>query len=130
MKVIIWKDTKKNVETLFTKVPCLYAVDFDLPDEVPKEGYIATDLKSVRFKVTISSAEPLKKQKNLVSKKKEGLKAVLKIDSISEISAVPFSEFSLEDKSLKTFSIVERLSMKITEKDSIRKYSSGSRPFL
>jgi DNA-directed RNA polymerase subunit A" len=120
VKVIIWKDTKKNVETLFSKVPCLYAVDFDLPDEVPKEGYIATDLKSVRFKVSISSAEPLKKQKNLVNKKKEGLKAVLKLDTISEISPVPFSEFSLEDQTLKTFSIVDRLSMKITEKDSIR----------
>ncbi len=119
MKVILWKDSKKNVEQLLSGTPCLYAVDFDLPVEVPKEGYIATDFKTAKFRVSISSAEPLKKQKNILRKKKEGLKAVLKIDTISELSPVPLSEFDLKDETLKSFVITERLSMKITEKESL-----------
>ena len=119
MNVILWKDSKKNVEAISAGIPCLYGVDFNLPEEVPKEGYIATDMKAARYKIIISSAEPLKKQKNVIRKKKEGLKAVLKIESIQEISPIPLSEFSLPSEGLKTFAVVERLSMKITEKESL-----------
>ncbi len=119
MNVILWKDSKKNVEAISAGIPCLYGVDFNLPEEVPKEGYIATDMKAARYKIIISSAEPLKKQKNVIRKKKEGLKAVLKIESIQEISPIPLSEFSLPSEGLKTFAVGERLSMKITEKESL-----------
>ena len=70
MNVILWKDSKKNVESIVSSAPCLYAVDFNLPEEVPKEGYIASDMKAARYRITISSAEPIKKQKNIIRKKK------------------------------------------------------------
>lgn len=122
MNVILWKDSRKNVESLISSAPCFYAVDFDLPVEVPKEGYIASDMKAARYRIAISSAEPIKKQKNILRKKKEGLKAVLKIETIQEISPIPLSEFSLPEEGLKTFVITERLSMKITEKEALESH--------
>ena len=116
MIVIIWKDSRKNMEQLLSAAPCNYAVDFELPVEVPKNGFIAVDTKGAKYKVSITSAEPLKKQKNIIKKKKEGLKAVLRIESISEVNPIPFSEFSLKVP-LKTFEIADRTSTVITEKE-------------
>ena len=31
MNVILWKDSKKNVEAISAGIPCLYGVDFNLP---------------------------------------------------------------------------------------------------
>ncbi len=125
MIVILWKDSRKNVQKLLDAVPCNYAVDFDLPSEVPKDGFIAVDTKGARYKLKISSAEPMKKQqKNVIRKKKDGLKAILRIESMNEIGVLPFSEFDREGP-LKSFEIVDRISTVITEKERMDEHISS-----
>ena len=50
MKVILWKDTKKNMESLMEKAENLfYAVDFPVSEGI-EEAYISVDKKKVLYR--------------------------------------------------------------------------------
>ncbi len=111
MKVILWKDTKKNIENLMEKAENLfYAVDFPVSEGI-EEAYISVDKKKVLYRAKVTEiseynlpnakkpAEKGKKKKDtreLMLKKKTGLKTVLHLESLEVLApSIPSSDFSL-----------------------------------
>ena len=113
MKVILWKDTKKNMDLLEEHGRVSYAVDFPV-DKSIEEAYISTDKKKVSFRAKIlekreyepasakvegtkkKSAQKGQKAEDLIMKKKTGLKTILVLDPLEKLTPpIPASDFNL-----------------------------------
>lgn len=99
MKYLLWKDTKKNVESLMKKVPCMYAVDFSVPKLKDSEGVlITTDSKNVLYMLKIGEVEEYSPEIKAEKKTSKNLKSVVKIESIEEIPPVPVDSYKVSGK--------------------------------
>ena len=111
MKVILWKDTKKNMEMLLEKSGNVsYAVDFPVSEGID-EAYISVDKKKVTYRAkigSISSYEPQTEKKSdakgkkkketeeVMLKKKTGLKTIIRLESLEELTPpIPASDFNM-----------------------------------
>lgn len=108
MKVILWKDTDKNISSMKNSLPAEYAVDYDGPREGFDTGFVTTDGIDFKYEIKISSISEYK-GKSKFSKKKSGL---LSVFNISEIIPTQkhISDFSLKGKKvakLSGFSIAD-----------------------
>lgn len=108
MKVILWKDTEKNISSIRSGLPADYAVDYDGPREGFDTGFVTTDGTDFKYEIKISSVSEYK-GKAKFSKKKSGL---LSVFTISEIVPTQkhISDFSLKGKKvpkLSGFSIAD-----------------------
>ncbi|MCL4312021.1 MAG: DNA-directed RNA polymerase subunit A'' [Candidatus Thermoplasmatota archaeon] len=116
---LIWRDTKKNVELISKSVPCAYAIDY-MPADKIDTAYISTDKQNVDYEVKISEILKYEPMDDLIFKRKTGLKAILKINSIRKINRVPISEFDMEKgfKELTAFAMGEKYQVDYREKEA------------
>jgi len=101
MKVLVWKDTKKNMESLVKNLPRKYAVDFSPRDQSIKEAYISVDGKTFTFRAVIDSIAPYDETEQNVLKKKSSPKTVFEITTLEKIDPIPLIEFKASGKYLK-----------------------------
>ncbi|MHB8372650.1 MAG: DNA-directed RNA polymerase subunit A'' [Thermoplasmataceae archaeon] len=123
MDSLLLKDIKANVEKIKKQMPCKYAVDYEINAKA-NEGYITLDKKILKYKISIEKIEKYQEEKGLTLKKKTGLKTIITIKEISEITPISVAEFRVGKRKLKevqSFEIAERTSIKITKK---QEYSS------
>ncbi|AKA47761.1 DNA-directed RNA polymerase subunit A'' [uncultured archaeon] len=121
MTSLLWKDTKTHVSELKKRVPCDYAVDFDLKDVAAEDGYITTDKKSVQYYVRIAEISKFKESESLILKKKTGLKSIIRVLEVMDIDPLPISEFRKGKHKLsevETFDTGDRILIKLEEKPS------------
>ncbi len=118
MKTLLWKDTKSNIEKIIQNAPCYYGIDY-MPGKNVSSGYITTDKSNFEYEAKISSVEEFKKSDGVLLKKKTGLKAIIKIESIRKIDKIPLSDFKLNENlnEIKTFAEGERFVVDYKEKD-------------
>ncbi len=119
MSSLLWKDTKTHVSELKRRVPCDYAVDFDLKDIAADDGYITTDKKHFQYYVRIADISGYKESESQVVKKKTGLKSILRITEVMDIDSLPVSEFKKGKQKLQeidTFDTGDRILVKLEEK--------------
>lgn len=119
MSSLLWKDTKTHVSELKRRVPCDYAVDFDLTDIVASDGYITTDKKAFQYYVRIADISKFKESESLILKKKTGLKSILRVTEVMDIDPLPVTEFKKGKEKLKgieTFDTGDRILVKLEEK--------------
>ncbi len=109
MKVLLWKDSRKNIETILGNGKLDYGVDFYSTTPDITEGYISPDGNSFVVRVKISKISKYSAQKGLISKKKSDLKGIISIDSAEEINPKPTSDFKLSTRTkvVKTHAIAE-----------------------
>ncbi|WMT53033.1 DNA-directed RNA polymerase subunit A'' [Ferroplasma acidiphilum] len=119
MMSLVWRDTKKNVEQIAQNAPCGYAIDY-MPEGKFDTAYISTDKVNVDYEVKISGISKYEPADDLIFKRKTGLKAILKIDSIRKIDRVPISEFDMEKgfKELTSFAMGEKFQVDYKEKEA------------
>jgi len=118
MSVIIFKDTKKNIEQLSKSLPVKYAIDFEVPENI-KEAFVTTDGKNFIYHLTLNEVTKFRDSKDMARKKKTGLKSIIDISKIEKIEPLKLSSFKRSGKKLGEFSnfdIVELQSIKMTEK--------------
>ncbi len=102
MPSIIFKDTKKNIDTLSKRAPVAYAVDHDVKPGVTY-AYVTFDKKTFPYRIQISGIEEFKDEKDVVLKKKTGLITVLQIAAVEPVDPIPFGSFRKGKKKLKEF---------------------------
>ncbi len=96
MKYILWKDTKKNMESLIKKVPCSYAVDFTVPKLTGIDGaYVTTDSKNAVYLLKLKSAGTYSDDSDAVKKTTKNLKSVVNIESMEPVEPVPIDSFKI-----------------------------------
>ena len=101
MKVLLWKDTKKNIGILLEKGSLRYAVDFYTTGQELTEGYVTADGKNFVLKVKIGGISKYSASKDLVSKKKSDLKGIITIESAIDINPKPVSDFKIAGRAPK-----------------------------
>ncbi len=111
MKVILWKDTKKNIDVLLEKSGNVaYAVDFPVSEGI-EEAYISVDKKRVTYRAKIASINSYEQQSEkksnakgkkgketgeVILKKKTGLKTIILLESLEELTPpIPSSDFNM-----------------------------------
>ena len=110
MPLIIFKDTKKNIETLSKKAPFGYAVDADVKPGIT-EAYVTFDKKVFPYRLKISGIDEYKEGANAVEKKKAGLKTILSVESVESIDPIPVSQFRKGKKKLAEFKDFEEVDL-------------------
>ncbi len=118
MSVLVFKDTKKNIESLSKSLPAKYAVDFEIPEGI-REAYVTADGRAFIYRLAVSEVSAFNDSKEIVRKKKTGLKSTISISAIVKIEPLKLSNFKKSGKklgSLSNFEIVELQSIKMTEK--------------
>ncbi|WMT49648.1 MAG: DNA-directed RNA polymerase subunit A'' [Thermoplasmatales archaeon] len=111
MKVILWKDTKKNIDVLLEKSGNVaYAVDFPVSESI-EEAYISVDKKRVTYRAKVASISSYEQQSEkksnargkkgketgeVILKKKTGLKTIILLESLEELTPpIPSSDFNM-----------------------------------
>ncbi len=118
MTVLIFKDSKKNVELFSKKTPSKYAVDFEIPNEI-SEAYVTTDGKSFIYRLSLGEKSSFKDSKNILKKKKTGLKNIIEITKVEKIEPLRIASFKKSGKKLGSFTnfdFVDLQSIKMSEK--------------
>ena len=118
MPSIIFKDTKKNIETLAKKAPVSYAVDADIKPGIT-EAYITFDKKMFTYRLRISAVEEYKEESTAIQKKKTGLKTTITVESVESVDPISISQFRKGKKKIaefKDFEEVELPKIKVVEK--------------
>jgi DNA-directed RNA polymerase subunit A" len=121
MKALVWKDTKKNMESLGKSLPRKYAVDFSPRDQSIKEAFISVDGKTFTFRAVIDSIAPYDETDQSSLKKKASPKTVLEISVLEKLDPIPLIEFKASGKYLKemkTWNIAERSQTEMKEKEA------------
>ncbi len=122
MTVILFKDTKKNMETLKKKAPCKYAVDAEISADIT-DAYITTDKKFFTYRLRLTGTQEFKPSDEIILKNKNEMKTVLLVDSSQLIDPMPLSQFRKKGKKIQEFAdfdIVELPTIKIEEKPAYR----------
>ena len=114
MPSIIFKDTKKNIDTLMKRAPAAYAVDQDVKPGVTY-AYVTFDKKTFQYRLQITGIEEFKDEKDVVLKKKTGLKTVLHIAAVESVDPIPVSSFRKGKKKLKEFVDFEEVELPTIE---------------
>lgn len=99
MNYLLWKDTKKNMNTLIKKIPCSYAVDFAVPKLTGINGvYVTTDSKSANFLLKLKSVSAYKEKTDAVKKSAKELKSIVEVETVEPIDPVPLDSFKITGK--------------------------------
>lgn len=118
MPSIIFKDTKKNVETLAKKAPVDYAVDAEIKPGIT-EAYVTFDKKVFPYRLRIGAVDQYKEDSSAIQKKKTGLITTMRIESVESVDPIPIAQFRKGKKKLsdfKDFEEVELPKIKVVEK--------------
>ncbi len=119
MTSLLWKDTKTHASQIKKKVPCDYAVDFDLKGLDTEDGYITTDKLNFQYYVRFTGIDKYKDSEGVLEKKKTGLKHVIHITDLVDIDPLPVTEFKKGKQKLKeveNFDTGDRQLIKLEEK--------------
>ena len=122
MTVILFKDTKKNMELLKKKAPCKYAVDADISADIT-DAYITTDKKFFTYRLRLTGIQEYKPSDEIILKNKNEMRTVFLVDSCQLIDPMPLSQFRKKGKKIQEFAdfdIVELPTIKIEEKPAYR----------
>ena len=121
MMSLIWRDTKKNIGIISENVPCSYAIEY-MPETKIDTGYISADKQNIDYEVKISEISKYENTEDVLQKRKTGLKAILKIESIRKIDRTPISEFKMEKgfKELTSFALGEKFHVEYREKEEFK----------
>ncbi len=111
---IIFKDTKKNMETLKKRAPAAYAVDHDIKPGVTY-AYVTFDKKAFPYRLQITGIEEFKDLEGVIPKKKTGLKTVIQVASVESVDPIPLGNFRQGKKKLKDFSDFEEVELPTIE---------------
>ncbi len=99
MKHILWKDTKKNLESLIKKVPCSYAVDFTPPKLTGIDGaYVTTDGKNAVYKLKLGGTGKYTEDSGAIKKTSKDIKGILKIEAVEEMPPTPLDTLKVTGK--------------------------------
>jgi DNA-directed RNA polymerase subunit A" len=101
MKVLLWKDNRKNIANILRGGSLKYAVDFAIATHDLTEGYVSPDGKNFSLKVKITEISKYSDSPDLVKKKKSDLKTILTFESAIEVNPKPLSDFKLSSKGKK-----------------------------
>ena len=118
MPILLFKDTKKNMEVLKKKAPCKYAVDDQITESV-KEAYVTSDKKNFIYRIRLSGVEDFKDTPDVIRKNKGDMKSILVVESCDSIDPVPLSQFRKKGKRISEFAdfmIAELPTVKMVEK--------------
>ena len=118
MSVILFRDTKKNMELLRKKAPCKYAVDKEVTENV-QEAYVTSDKKSFLYRIRLSGVQEFSDAPDVIRKNKSEMKAILLVESCESIDPVPLSQFRKKGKRIgefEDFMVAELPTIKMVEK--------------
>ena len=118
MKVLIFKDTKKNMDLLRKKTPCKYAVDSEVPEDITN-AYVTNDKKTFGYRMRITEIREFKGANDIVLKNMYEMKAILMVESVQSIDPVSLSQFRRNGKKIqefKDFDVVDLPTIKMEEK--------------
>ena len=97
MKYLIFRDSKRNMESLMKKAPCGYAVDFSPGKEnSPDAILVTTDSKNAIYRIEYSSIKKYSDDENIVKKVSKGLKSTIMIDGVKGIDPIPLASFTFK----------------------------------
>ena len=119
MKYLLFKDTKKRMESLQKELPVRYAVEADLKDSSVGVAFVTNDKKQFIYRLKIESITPFKNQEGVVKKKENGLKSILELSMVEAVDPVPLSNFKQSGKKVKEFvdfSVCDLETVEFTEK--------------
>lgn len=114
MPSIIFKDTKKNMETLKKRAPAAYAVDHDIKPGV-NYAYVSFDKKAFPYRLQITGIEEFKDISGVIPKKKTGLKTIIHVASVEPVDPIPLGNFRSGKKRLKDFLDFEEVELPTIE---------------
>ena len=103
MKYLLFKDTKKRMDSLRKDLPVRYAVDADLKDSPVSAAFVTNDKKQFTYRLKIENITPYKESDGVVKKKETGLKSILELSMVEPVDPVPISNFKLSGKTVKEF---------------------------
>ncbi len=110
MPSIIFKDTKKNIQTLTKKAPVKYAVEADIKPGIT-EAYVTFDKKVFTYRLRISAVDEYKEDTSVILKKQTGLKTTLSVEVVEPMDPIPLSQFRKGKKKLTEFSDFEEVEL-------------------
>lgn len=97
MKYLIFRDSKKNMESLAKKAPCGYAVDFSLPkDSKPDSILVTTDSKNAVFEIIHEGTGEYSAEEGLMKKSSNTLKSIIRVKEVKKIDPIPLSSFNFK----------------------------------
>lgn len=118
MAVLLFKDTKKNMDTLKKKAPCRYAIDAEVTDKVT-DAYVTGDKKSFIYRLRITGIKEFKESDDVIHKNKNEMKTILLVESCQPIDPLPLSQFRKNGKKIGEFAdfiVVDLPTIKMEEK--------------